>query len=268
MGREEIEPVEAPLTTMRLVGTPAWTSRRAYSMSSSTKRSMEPTPIQAGGRPATFSTRAGTAPRNRGRAGRNTERRAPGKAIGARGPYEAAYGGRRWTRAPGAVVELGIDEQLEDDGNFIAVARVNRKARCVAAAGALTAYGNSGAIDAELFCVGVNPFQRGVIVFKRAGIARLGSEPVIDQGPGRQRTETHHATASESVSTCRGPFDPAGGSWGRTFPERFEGVEARRGRGLANSNRDTGFSIGVLRTGYVVVHCSAAAVEEKSAQAS
>jgi len=33
----------------------------AYSMSSSTNRSIEPTPIQAGGRPATLATRAGAA---------------------------------------------------------------------------------------------------------------------------------------------------------------------------------------------------------------
>ena len=30
-------------------------------------------------------------------------------------------------------------------------------------------------------CMGVNPFQRGVIVLKRTGIARLRSQPVVDR---------------------------------------------------------------------------------------
>ena len=72
-----------------------------------------------------------------------------------------ANGGRRWVGAARSVVQPGVDEQLEDDGNFVAVARVNRKPRCVAAVRALTAHGNFGAINAELRCMGMNPFQRG-----------------------------------------------------------------------------------------------------------
>lgn len=80
-----------------------------------------------------------------------------------------------------------VDEQLETDGNFffvaiafVAVARVNRKAGGVAGARALTAHGNFGAINAELRRMGVNPFERGVIVLKRARIARLRSQPIVN----------------------------------------------------------------------------------------
>ena len=104
-----------------------------------------------------------------------------------------ANGGRHCTGAARSVVQHGVDEQLEDDGNFVAVARVNRKARCVVAARALTAHGNSGAINAELRCMGVNPFQRGVIVLKRAGIARLRSQPIVDRD-------------DDAVAICRDPL--------------------------------------------------------------
>src|SRR5579863_6347687 len=60
-GTRRSNPWKAPRTTKSSVPTPAWTSRLAYSMSSSANRSIEPTPIQAGGRPATLATRAGTA---------------------------------------------------------------------------------------------------------------------------------------------------------------------------------------------------------------
>jgi len=109
----------------------------------------------------------------------------------------------------------GVDEQLEDDGDFVAVARVNRKARCVAAARARTAHGNFGAINAELRCMGVNPFQRGVIVLKRTGIARLWSQPVVDRDddavaicrdplqPGEQHGVGHHQAAAMHVKQHR-----------------------------------------------------------------
>ena len=61
-GTRRSNPWKAPRATRSSVATPAWTRRRAYSISSSTNRSMAPTPIQAGGRPATLATRAGTAP--------------------------------------------------------------------------------------------------------------------------------------------------------------------------------------------------------------
>jgi hypothetical protein len=47
---------------VQLLGTPAAFRRRAYSISSSTKRSIDPTAMNAGGSPARFSTRAGTEP--------------------------------------------------------------------------------------------------------------------------------------------------------------------------------------------------------------
>ena len=97
------------------------------------------------------------------------------------------------TCAARPVVQHGVDEQLEDDGNFVAVARVNRKARCVVAARALTAHGNPGAINAELLRMGVNPFQRRVIVLKRAGIARLRSQPVVNRD-------------DDAVAICRDPL--------------------------------------------------------------
>ena len=80
-----------------------------------------------------------------------------------------------------SVVELRVDEQLEDDGNFVAVAGVNREVGCVAAARAFTAHGNFGAINAELGGMGVNPFERGVIIVKRTGVVRLRSEPIVDR---------------------------------------------------------------------------------------
>ncbi len=119
--------------------------------------------------------------RHLGRTRWNTEQRAPGKTIGTRSPHKMANGGRHWTGAARSVVQLGVDEQLEDDGNFVAVARVNRKARCVTAARALTTHGNPGAVNAELRRMGMDPFERGVIVLKRAGIVRLRSEPVVNR---------------------------------------------------------------------------------------
>ncbi len=89
----------------------------------------------------------------------------------------------------------GVDEQLEDDGDFVAVARVNREARCVAAAPALTAHGNFGAINAKLRCMGVNPFECGVIVLKRAGIMLLRSQPIV------------HGN-DDAVAICRDPLQP------------------------------------------------------------
>jgi hypothetical protein len=50
----------APGTTFSSTATPAASSRCAYSMSSGANRSMEPTPINAGGRPFRFDARAGT----------------------------------------------------------------------------------------------------------------------------------------------------------------------------------------------------------------
>ena len=172
-----------------------WTSRRAYSMSSSTNRSRAPTPIQAGGRPATLATRAGTAA-----AGTLDEPAGtPSSELQARRLALAFH--IKWPTAGGAGRVLpvrssspGVDEQLEDDGDFVAVARVNRKARCMAAARALTAHGNSGAIDAELRCMGVNPFERGgVIVVKRTGIARLRSQPIVHRD-------------NDAVAICRDPL--------------------------------------------------------------
>src|SRR5580698_9346591 len=87
--------------------------------------------------------------RHLGRTRWNTEQRAPGKTIGTRSPQKFATRGRRWVGAARSIVQLGVDEQLEGNGNFVAVARMNRKARCVAAARALTAHGNSKAINAE-----------------------------------------------------------------------------------------------------------------------
>ena len=64
----------------------------------------------------------------------------------------------------------------------------------MAAARALTAHGNSGAIDAELRCMGVNPFERGgVIVVKRTGIARLRSQPIVHRD-------------DDAVAICRDPL--------------------------------------------------------------
>jgi len=131
--------------------------------------------------------------RHPGRACWNAEQRAPGKTIGTRIPHKVANGGRRWTCAARSVVQPGVNEQLEDDGDFVAVARVNRKARCMAAARALTAHGNSGAINAELRCMGVNPFERGVIVLKRTGIARLRSQPIVHRD-------------DDAVAICRDPL--------------------------------------------------------------
>src|ERR1700691_1665204 len=95
--------------------------------------------------------------RHLGRTRGNTEQRAPGQTIGTRIPHKLANEGRRWLRAARSVVQHGVDEQLEADGNvffiaiaFVEVARVNRKAGRVAAARALTAHGNPGAINAEL----------------------------------------------------------------------------------------------------------------------
>ena len=167
-----------------------WTSRRAYSMSSSTNRSRAPTSIQAGDGGYPGGDGGGRHP---GRACWNAEQRAPGKTIGTRIPHKVANGGRRWTCAARSVVQPGVDEQLEDDGDFVAVARVNRKARCMAAARALTAHGNSGAINAELRCMGVNPFERGVIVLKRTGIARLRSQPIVHRD-------------DDAVAICRDPL--------------------------------------------------------------
>ncbi|HEV3445325.1 MAG TPA: hypothetical protein VG099_11830 [Gemmataceae bacterium] len=175
---------------------------------------MEPTPIQAGdgGYPG-----GDGGCRHPGRACWNAEQRAPGKTIGTRSPHKVANGRRRWAGAARSVVQLGVDEQLEADGNvfFIAVARVNRKARGVAAARALPAHGNPGAINAELRRMGVNPFQRGVIVLKRAGIARLRSQPVVNRDDdamairrdpldlGHQHGIGHHESAAMHVKQQR-----------------------------------------------------------------
>ena len=116
-------------------------------------------------------------------------------------------GGAGW-ELPVRSSSCGVDEQLEDDGNFVAVARVNRKARCVAAARALTAHGNPGAINAELRRMGMSPFERDVVVLKRAGIARLRSQPVVNRDddatairrdllePGHQHGVRHHEAAA------------------------------------------------------------------------
>jgi hypothetical protein len=107
-------------------------------MSSSTNRSIEPTPIQAGGRPATLATRAGTAATgtlDEPAGTPSSELQAKRLALAVQN--KVANGRRRWTGAARSVVQLGADEQLEDDGDFVAVARVNRKARCMAAARAL-----------------------------------------------------------------------------------------------------------------------------------
>jgi len=85
-------------------------------------------------------------------------------------------------------VQPGVDEQLEDDGDFVAVARVNRKARGMAATRALAVYGNSGAINAELRCMGVNPFERGVIVHRRTTCTRTGRSPARLGQPIKNRS--------------------------------------------------------------------------------
>src|SRR5579872_1601791 len=58
---------------------------------------------------------------------------------------------------------------------------MNRKARSVSAARALTADGNPGTINAELRRMGMDPFERGVVVLKRARIMRLRSQPVVNR---------------------------------------------------------------------------------------
>src|SRR5579872_1030119 len=119
--------------------------------------------------------------RHFGRTRWNTEQRAPGKTIGTCSPYKVANGRRWWVGTARPVVERGIDEQLKNDGHFVAVARVNRKAGCVGPARALTSHGNSGAINAKLRRMGMDPFERGVIVLERPGIARLWSQPVVNR---------------------------------------------------------------------------------------
>src|SRR6186713_1428603 len=61
------------------------------------------------------------------RARRNTEQRAPGKTIGTSGPQKVANGGRHRAATARSVIEFGVDEQLEKDGDFGKVARVDRK---------------------------------------------------------------------------------------------------------------------------------------------
>ena len=64
-----------------------------------------------------------------------------------------------------------------------------------------------GAINAKLRCMGVNPFECGVIVLKRAGIMRLRSQPIVHGNddavaiyrdplqPGQQPGVGHHEAA-------------------------------------------------------------------------
>ena len=63
--------------------------------------------------------------------------------------------------------------------------------------------------------MGVNPFERGVIVLKRAGIARLRSQPVVNRDddamairrdplePGHQHGVGHHEAAAMHVKQQR-----------------------------------------------------------------
>jgi hypothetical protein len=72
-----------------------------------------------------------------------------------------------------------------------------------------------GAINAKLRCMGVNPFECGVIVLKRAGIMRLRSQPIVHGNddavaiyrdplqPGQQPGVGHHEAAAMHVKQHR-----------------------------------------------------------------
>jgi hypothetical protein len=75
----------------------------------------------------------------------------------------------------------GIDQHLAGDFGPVAVARGKRDHGCEIAAGTVAADHQPRGVDAELLCVGRNPFGRRNRVVDRGGKFMLGGEAVIDR---------------------------------------------------------------------------------------
>ena len=80
-----------------------------------------------------------------------------------------------------AIVEHRIDELLEGEGIFAAVARQQRQRRGKAAARAFAHHADPGRIETLFGGVGEDPGKAGIAVLDRAGKHGLGREPIVDR---------------------------------------------------------------------------------------
>src|ERR1700683_211830 len=127
-----------------------------------------------------FYARRNRTGRNVGRTSGNAKERSPAKAVRCWSPDELAHEWRSLATAAGAVVEHWVDEHLEEDGNFFAVASGDGQHGGMSAAGTFSADGDALGINAERIGVVIEPAERGVIVLQRTRKVRFGREPVVN----------------------------------------------------------------------------------------
>ena len=114
----------------------------------------------------------------------HSEQRAPPKAVARRGPHEltAIRMRARIGNTTGAVIEHCRIQQLETHSKLAAPVRELGERCSVAATGALTGDGNSGAIDTQLLSFRMEPPQCRIAILESTRESGFRCQAVVDRG--------------------------------------------------------------------------------------
>ena len=151
-------------------------------MSSSMKRSSVGQAMKAGGKPASSPARAAARrmARRQREPGSWPEQRRPAESVVVERPDEFAGDRVRLGRNAGAVVEHRINQVLEGELVFAAIARQQRQRGRQAAAGAFTHHADADRVDAERAGVCERPGEPGIAIFDARREAMLGRQAIVD----------------------------------------------------------------------------------------